>query len=114
MNEDAPEIIAVVDGKELESIFDCDMIHKITSEDDGKQKWQCGWCGNYFGTWNATKAISHVMKLGKMDIKICRAKIDAAHLQRYKNLFDKTIEKRIKQRAAHKEMSEAILIHVTA
>jgi hypothetical protein len=77
---------------ELSSIFDDDMISKY-SDENGKPRWKCLWCNGTFGGWNATKALAHVTKTKKVDIKTCTSKIDNFHEERYKLLCDKANKK---------------------
>ena len=53
-----------VDGSELPalgSVFECDHINpKIL---DGKDGWECRWCGHFFSPWHSARASKHVLKI---------------------------------------------------
>jgi hypothetical protein len=40
----------------LRSVFDCPYI-KIKSVNDGKDGWECGWCGKFFAPRHASRAL---------------------------------------------------------
>jgi hypothetical protein len=46
----------------LKSVFDCSYI-KIKTMNDGKDGWECGWCGNIFAPRHASRALQHVLKM---------------------------------------------------
>lgn len=95
------------------SIFEDDMIEKFT-DDDGKPRWKCKWCGGIFSGWNATKAICHLNKIAKQDIKLCRAKIDAAYVELYKKLFEQLKDKRSRTKSKFHALGNSIQTHNTA
>ena len=71
----------------LKSAFHCQNIHtKIVN--DGKEGWECGWCGKVFVPRHASRALCHVLKINKCDIAVCKAVITARYLSRYKALYD--------------------------
>jgi hypothetical protein len=46
----------------LKSVFDCSYI-KINTVNDGKDGWECGWCGKIFAPRHASRACQHVLKI---------------------------------------------------
>jgi hypothetical protein len=40
----------------LRSVFDCPYI-QIKTVNDGKDGWECGWCGNFFAPRHASRAL---------------------------------------------------------
>jgi hypothetical protein len=77
----------------LYSIFDDDKITKYYDKNN-KQRWRCGWCNSTFGGWNATKAIHHLNKTQKQDIKPCKVKYDRKHTALYSDIYKKFLLKR--------------------
>ncbi len=77
------------EGKELpllKSVFHC---HYITTKivNDGKDGWECVWCGKKFSPRHASRALQHVFKK-KADIAVCKAAIPDRYLARYQVLYD--------------------------
>ena len=50
---------------------------------NGKEGWECGWCGVFFSPWHATRALKHVLKIKKGGIGVCKAVIPPQYLARY-------------------------------
>jgi hypothetical protein len=78
------------EGKELpllKSVFHC---HYITTNivNDGKDGWECVWCGKIFSPRHASRALCHVLKIKKADIAVCKAAIPDRYLARYQGLYD--------------------------
>jgi Protein of unknown function (DUF 659) len=96
----------------LISIFDDVMIDKY-SDNEGKPKWKCKWCNGVFSGWNATKAIMHVNKIPKQDIKLCKAKIDDSYLTLYKELLDQLKKKRGRTKDKYTAIGNNIESHNT-
>ncbi len=71
----------------LKSVFHC---HCITTKivNDGKDGWECGWCGKIFSPRHASRALQHVLKIKKADIAVCKAAIPDRYLARYQALYD--------------------------
>ncbi len=92
------------------SIFDDDMIDKYVDK-DGKARWCCKWCDNLFAGWNATKAVRHVNKLLKTDIKPCRVRIDADHANKYKVMLKDTERKRKRSKQTNDAIDRSITSH---
>lgn len=89
----------------LSSIFEDDMIEKF-SDKDGNKRRLCKWCGTSFAGWHATtKAIAHVNKLTKSDIKPCKVVIDEDHTTRYQSLLSSTKKKRVCQSLTNTALS---------
>jgi transposase-like protein len=79
---------------ELKTIFDDEHIEKYNDKGDGKPRWRCKWCQNTFASWNATKALAHVVKTSKADIKACTGRIDDRSKALYERLYDKSKKRR--------------------
>jgi hypothetical protein len=78
------------EGKQLpslKSVFDCSYI-KIKTVNDGKDGWECGWCGKMFAPRHALRALRHVLKVKKGDIAACKAAILDKFQKRYQALYD--------------------------
>ena len=68
----------------LGSVYEC---NKITLRVvNGKEGWECGWCGNFYSPRHATRALKHLLKIKKGDIAICKAIIPSEYLARYQKL----------------------------
>lgn len=78
---------------ELKTIFDDENIEKYTSA-DGKPRWKCNWCKNSFASWNATKALAHVARIAKADIKTCTGNIDKNSRALYLRLYERLQKRR--------------------
>ena len=89
----------------LSSIWECQMINKISGLDDNGKPfsgWTCGWCPlendgsspKPFRSMNATKALHHVTRVGGEAIRPCRGRIPAAKMKQYQDLhLSKTLTK---------------------
>jgi hypothetical protein len=78
------------EGKQLpslKSVFDCSYI-KIKTVNDGKDVWECGWCGKIFAPRHALRALRHVLKIKRGDIAVCKAAILDKFQKRYQALYD--------------------------
>lgn len=94
----------------LNSIYDDDMVLKYCNA-NGKQMWNCKWCGLTFSGWNATKALHHVTKTPKQDIKICTVRIDELHQERYKALLEANSKRRSNVINANESLDRAVVSH---
>lgn len=109
--EDIVEVVEQVPAKhQLHSIFDDDMVEKYSCS-DGKPRWKCKWCDVSFSGWNATKAIAHVTKQVKMDIKPCKAKIDLIHTSLYHSLLYNLKKKRSRTSNSNEHMAKVMENH---
>ena len=76
-----------VDGSQLGtlgSVYEC---NKITLRVvNGKDGWECGWCGKFYAPRHATRALKHLLKIKKGDIATCKAIIPPEYLARYQQL----------------------------
>ncbi len=82
----------------LHNICDCPHLNKIIRTDDDDKSyagWTCGWCPPqkdssaakpFWGT-NATKALSHVVKVSRNDVRPCCGIIPAAKARQYSALY---------------------------
>jgi hypothetical protein len=68
-------------------VFDCSYI-KIKPVNDGKDGWECGWCGKNFAPRHALRALQHVLKIKVGNIAVCKAAILDKFLKRYQELYD--------------------------
>jgi hypothetical protein len=70
-------------------VFDSSYI-KIKTVNDGKDVWECGWCGKPFAPRHASRALWHVMKIKKGNSTFARwkAAILNKFWKRYKALHD--------------------------
>lgn len=111
-SESEAEVVEVASVRKegIVSIFEDDMIKKYTDQ-DGKAKWKCKWCNGVFAGWNATKAICHLNKVAKQDIKLCRARIDASYQEVYKKLYDQLNEKRGRTKSKFHAIGNQIHTH---
>jgi hypothetical protein len=69
----------------LKSVFDCSYIELRVK--DGKDGWECVWCGRIFTQRHASRALKHVLKIKKSDIAVCKATIPERYRARYWALF---------------------------
>lgn len=65
-------------------MYECD--HIVLKVVNGKDGWECGWCGIFFSPRHATRALKHVLKIKKCGIAACKAVIPTRYLDRYKQL----------------------------
>ncbi len=77
----------------LRSVWDCPQINKaLVPGPDGAHVpgWICGWCpagrGSFKGE-NATKALAHVAKIQRKNIRFCEGNIPQQKLIQYRNLW---------------------------
>ncbi len=55
---------------------------------DGKDGWECGWCGKIFAPRHALRALQHGLKIKRGNIAVCKAAILDKFQKRYQALFD--------------------------
>ena len=60
----------------------------LCSVNDDKNGWKCLWCDQSFTPVHATRALAHLLKKKKCDIKVCMAIIPKPSLVQYEALFD--------------------------
>jgi len=58
---------------------------------DGKQRWFCGWCEQYFAGWNATKYMYYAARISNKGIKAYGGVIPIIHYRKYVSLVDATL-----------------------
>ncbi len=116
-NDDDSDVIEVdfnadnnVESLQLNSIWDDDMITK-TITDDGSKQWTCCWCNHVFALWNGTKALCHLRKVRRSDIRACMARIDDVHRKAYDALHDAQQKKRKANNGMKEMLSGAISSH---
>jgi hypothetical protein len=71
----------------LRSVFDCPYI-KIKTVNDGKDGWECGWCGKNFAPRHASRTLQYVLKIKRGNIAVCKGAILDKFQKRYQALFD--------------------------
>jgi hypothetical protein len=71
----------------LKSVFDCPYI-KIKTVNDGKDRWECGWCGKICAPRHASRALWHVLKIKRGDIAVCKVSVLDKFQTRYQALYD--------------------------
>ena len=70
----------------LKSVFDCPNLELCIV--NGKNGWKCLWCDQSFIPVHATRALAHLLKKTKCDIRVCKAIIPLQYLVRYEALYD--------------------------
>lgn len=104
----------VSNGNEIaivKSIFDDDMLEK-TTDADGKRRWQCLWCNQSFGGWNATKALFHVARQKGNNVSVCPSlSIDSEHKKLYQELLARHSTKKANNQAYNVCVSNSIDQH---
>ena len=91
----------------LTTVFECSYINlKVMN---GKDGWECRWCGVFFKPRHATRALRHVLKMKGGDIATCKAVITVPHKVRYQALYDSSMERL----GTKKRSSEQIIQSVT-
>jgi hypothetical protein len=112
-SDDESEVLFVPEVPQKEmitSIFEDDMVEKF-SDEDGKPKWRCKWCNGIFSGWNATKAICHLNRIPKQDIKLCKATIDSSYVQVYKCMLEQLHKKRGRSKDKYTAIGNSIESH---
>jgi hypothetical protein len=71
----------------LRSVFDCPNL-ELCIANDGKNGWKCLWCDQSFTPVHATRALAHLLKKKKCDVRVCKAIIPPQFLVRYEALYD--------------------------
>ena len=73
----------------ISTVWECAYInYKVVN---GKEGWECQWCGLSFKPRHATRAMRHVLKLKGGDIAICKAGISVSYRDRYQALYDRQV-----------------------
>jgi hypothetical protein len=81
-----------VSFKRLDVIWDCPMIEKVSLIDDHnvvQSGWRCNHCQVHpqmFLSFNATKALNHVLRRPKRDVCVCTANIPESYMMSYRDL----------------------------
>ena len=70
----------------LKSVFDCPNLELCIV--NGKNGWKCLWCDLSFTPVHATRALAHLLKKKKCDVRVCKAIIPPQYLVRYEALYD--------------------------
>jgi hypothetical protein len=70
----------------LNSVFDCPNIELCIIK--GKSGWRCVWCDKSFTPVHAIRALAHLLKRKKCDIRVCKAIIPPQYLVQYEALYD--------------------------
>jgi len=75
---------------------------------NGKEGWECQWCGLSFKPRHATRAMRHVLKMKGGDIAICRAAISVNYRDRYQALYDRQVGRGDSKRKADEMISDSV------
>jgi hypothetical protein len=69
----------------ISTVWECAYINY--KDVNGKEGWECQWCGLSFKPRHATRAMRHVLKLKGGDMAICKAVISARYRDQYQALY---------------------------
>ena len=110
VGEDAAAVaVAVpVDLATITNVWDYPKVTK-SHDESGKKVWTCGWCGSVFKLWNATKALAHLARISKQDIKVCFANIPTATSDSYKALWHSKTAKKAASVVLYKRSCELLV-----
>ena len=92
----------------LDTIWDDEKVNKSTVGNGTKRIWTCGWCSKVFQTWNATNAMSHVLRTRGADIAICPAQIPVESKEIYLRLKAKTEDRKRKRFTTQERLARHI------
>jgi hypothetical protein len=81
---------------------------------DGKDGWECGWCGKIFAPRHASRALWHVLKMKGGDIAVCKAAILDKYLKRYQALYDSSRGRIDSKKRSSKCMYQSMALHQEA
>ena len=102
--------IAVASGQGLcfQLVWDSDKI-ELYNDKEGKQRWRCHHCGENWAGKNHTKALRHVSRTLKGDMKPCSGKIPP----HYKDAYMALLRSKEEDKSARKEREEVLDIGLT-
>jgi len=91
----------------ISAVWECAYIN--CKDVNGKEGWECQWCGLSFKPRHATRAMRHVLKLkGGGDIAICKAVISAKYRDQYQALYDRQFARIESKRKSDKRISDSV------
>ena len=91
----------------LRSIFDCEYIQACVVN-DGKDGWKCGWCKKNFSPKHASRALSHVLKIRKNGIEICKAVIPEINRAKYSDLYKANMERKMSKKRTSNSIEDSV------
>jgi hypothetical protein len=108
MEETSP--VAAASGLVLcfELVWDSDKI-ELYNDEEGKQRWRCHHCGGNWSGKNHTKALRHVTRTPKGDMKPCSGSIPP----HYKDAYMALLRTKEEEKSAQKEREEVLDIGLT-
>lgn len=107
MNEGEEDSVTLLSQIVLHTIWDDENVRKSQS-DTGRRVWTCGFCDKVFVTWNATKALAHVLRIKGVDIAVCHAPIPAESHEAYVKLKSKIDDRKRKRDSTHETMARHV------
>ena len=97
----------------LQSIFDCAYI-VVRVVNDGKDGWECRWCGKIFSPKHASRALSHVLRIRRNDIAICKAAIPGIYHKRYSDFYKANMGRQAAKKHSINSVDESVAMHQAA
>ena len=90
----------------ISTVWECAYIN--FKDVNGKEGWECLWCGVSFKPRHATRAMRHVLKMKGGDIAICKAVIIARYRDRYQALYDRQFTRIDSKRKSDEMIGDAV------
>jgi hypothetical protein len=90
-DEDDEDVVEVMPGlvpaivPALHSVFECPNIELCIVK--GMSGWRCVWCDQSFPHVHASRALAHLLRRKKCDIRVCKAVIPPNYLLQYEALY---------------------------
>jgi hypothetical protein len=97
----------------LQSIFDCAYI-VVWVVNDGKDGWECRWCGKIFAPKHASRALSHVLRIRKNDIATCKAAIPEIYHKRCLDFYKANMGWQAAKKHSINSVDESVAMHQAA
>ena len=91
----------------LRSIFDCEYIVACVVN-NGKDGWKCWWCNKIFSLIHAMRALSHVLKIQKNGIEICKAVIPEINKKKYSDLYQVNMEQKMSKKHSSNFIEDSV------
>ena len=108
LEETCPIAVASGQGLCFQLVWDSDKI-ELYNDKEGKQRWRCHHCGENWAGKNHTKALRHVSRTLKGDMKPCSGKIPP----HYKDAYMALLRSKEEDKSARKEREEVLDIGLT-
>ena len=96
----------------ISTVWECAYINY--KDVNGKEGWECQWCGLSFKPRHATRAMRHVLKMKGGDIAICKAVISARYRNRYQALYDRQYARIDSKRKSDETISDSVTVQQEA